>query len=551
MPMEAHGTEVVAALGSVPAVSAQSSELARRRRRVRSRVATTAAAIRATPAHIVHGRREEAPVGGVTPKYTVGAGRASRPGTPSHACVEPSAECTVIGNLITAGFGASPRKLKSATPPGAMLPPRYSMALPATVSCHEGSRTGASSVKPFGIVISTPVIATVTSAGTAIVTVTDRRAGSCDTVGNGCAPATPDIRRTSTMARAISAARRTLATVATMLVLLVISAGPASAHSVSGQGATNFETRVRSMTPAIPGVSINVVEAGSRLELTNGTGKTVTVLGYQGEPYLRVGPDGVFENRRSPAVYLNSVRRNPPPAPPDADPSAPPQWQRISSGTSVRWHDHRTHWMGTQNPPIVQRAPGTFHVVIPRWTIELRVGDAPVTIAGDLVWRPGPTPMPWFAVAVVLLVALVLVARYLPWRLVVAGAAALLVAADIAHATGIAFVTAGSLGSHLGRLVTASPYSVAAWLLGIGGAIALARRPDLGLRAIAFSGIIIAIFGGILDRHDLDRSHIPTTLAPALARLAVTLSLGLGVGLAAATIVLVTRGRDRPPIADG
>ena len=50
------------------------------------------------------------------------------------------------------------------------------------------------------------------------------------------------------------------------------------------------------------------------------------MLGYQDEPYLRVGPDGVFENRRSPAVYLNANRRGSTAVPRSADPDAEPDW---------------------------------------------------------------------------------------------------------------------------------------------------------------------------------------------------------------------------------
>ena len=40
------------------------------------------------------------------------------------------------------------------------------------------------------------------------------------------------------------------------------------------------------VSPAAAGLRVRAVEAGARLELTNHTGTTVEVLGYQNEPYL-------------------------------------------------------------------------------------------------------------------------------------------------------------------------------------------------------------------------------------------------------------------------
>ena len=71
-------------------------------------------------------------------------------------------------------------------------------------------------------------------------------------------------------------------------------ASPAAAHSVTGVSATNFKTTLESVEPRVAGLTMRVIEGGSRFELTNTTGSDAIVLGYDGEPYLRIGPEGVF-----------------------------------------------------------------------------------------------------------------------------------------------------------------------------------------------------------------------------------------------------------------
>ena len=84
----------------------------------------------------------------------------------------------------------------------------------------------------------------------------------------------------------------------------------------------------------------------------------IVVLGYQGEPYLRVGPHGVDENRHSPTVDRNrsTAGASTIPASPTPTQSSPPDWHRISHGQAVRWNDRRTRWEGPQ-PDAVRLAP--------------------------------------------------------------------------------------------------------------------------------------------------------------------------------------------------
>ncbi|MDQ6697470.1 MAG: hypothetical protein M3Z46_08440 [Actinomycetota bacterium] len=337
--------------------------------------------------------------------------------------------------------------------------------------------------------------------------------------------------------------RRTLVTVLIGVAVLMVTAGPASAHSVAGQGGTNYKSRLKSINPHVAGLKVQIIEAGSRIKLTNHTGQTVSILGYSDEPYLRIGKDGVFENVRSPTLYTNSVRNNPPAPPPEADPTAKPVWKRTGGGDVVRWHDHRAHWMGGQDPPIVKRAPGKFHIVNAAWRLKLLVGTRPVTVTGDLVWVPGPSPIPWALVGIG--VAAVVVAGAFAtggWRFVLAGATVLVIAADVVHTVGVAFASEGGNTSRVLRLITSTPYSLAAWIIGAVGIVLLFRRPLEGLYGVSIAAIVIGGLGGLGDVADLFRSQLASFVGIGLLRASIALSLGLAVGIPAASYIVVRRG---------
>ncbi|MDQ1658696.1 MAG: hypothetical protein QOD41_3779 [Cryptosporangiaceae bacterium] len=177
---------------------------------------------------------------------------------------------------------------------------------------------------------------------------------------------------------------------ATMAVLLPV-ASPASAHGgtpVSDQGF--YETAITGAAAPLPGVSFRVDPRGEWLELTSTAQAEVVVLGYLGEPYLRVGPSGVEENTLSPTVKLNqALFTNAMPAGAPAGEHAP-VWHRTSPKPSVRWHDHRIHWMSADRPPKVAADPAHRHL-IGEWTVYVRSGTAqPVAVHGTLSWTGKP-----------------------------------------------------------------------------------------------------------------------------------------------------------------
>lgn len=329
--------------------------------------------------------------------------------------------------------------------------------------------------------------------------------------------------------------RRTLLVAAAALAWVGISAVPASAHSVSGQSATNLQTHLRSVTPAVPGLQVKVVESGSRLEVRNTTGREVVVLGYKDEPYLRIGPDGVFQNRLSPATYINQTREGKEPT--EAARKAKvgdTDWEKISSEPLARWHDHRIHWMSPNDPPEARAEPGKRHVINAEWVVPLRSGAEAIAVTGDLVWEPGPSALPWYVLIAVLIAAVVLLGRGPGWAAGLAAATGALVAVDVFHVLGLGLANAGGLGYQLGKAMSGSPFAVVGWAVGLLAIVWLLRRGSDGLPLAALAGLEIALIGGISDINALSRSEVPFGFSAGLARLAVAASIGLGFGVAIA-----------------
>ena len=333
-------------------------------------------------------------------------------------------------------------------------------------------------------------------------------------------------------------ARRLLVTVATALLWVLLAPTAAGAHGIDGVEATNYRTRITGMKPERGGLVVRVVEAGSRLELVNRTDEEVIVFGYQDEPYLRIdAKGGVFTNVRSPSTYISSDREGSLQPPPDADPSAEPEWERVADGLVARWHDHRAHWMSAKDPKMVSRAPDQQHVVYPDWKVPIEVRGEKVTVVGDLTWVPGPSGAPWLGLAALLALATAVLA--IPRRASVSLAlvVAALVAADMVHIAGKAAASAGGIGAGLGAVLSGSFFSVAAWLAGGLAVVRLARRSADGPFAAALAGAVIALFGGLADISDLTRSQVPFAFGELLARLLVSVSLGVGGGLVLAAVL--------------
>jgi hypothetical protein len=189
-----------------------------------------------------------------------------------------------------------------------------------------------------------------------------------------------------------------------------------SGNPINDQGSSyHYRTYVTSITPKVPGLSVEVLEFADRLLLRNNTGKTVTVYGYSGEPYARLLPNGSAEqNRRSPAVYLNTNFYANVTVPSYASATATPEWEAVDRTGQFEWHDHRIHWMSPVTPPQV-KDPGKRTKIFD-WSVPIRVGSQPGAISGELFWVPESSSAPVGAIAALVVAAvggavLVLVVR--------------------------------------------------------------------------------------------------------------------------------------------
>jgi hypothetical protein len=121
-----------------------------------------------------------------------------------------------------------------------------------------------------------------------------------------------------------------------------LAATPAVAHEEFSLHALTVLDRV---TPDVPGVEIRVVHLGApALAVVNRTSRILEVSGVYDEPFLRIGPDGVLANAKSPTTYM-SIDPNHDVVPPAANPAARPRWVRFTGEHEWSWFDPRLAYL--------------------------------------------------------------------------------------------------------------------------------------------------------------------------------------------------------------
>ena len=202
----------------------------------------------------------------------------------------------------------------------------------------------------------------------------------------------------------------------TLATLLLTAAPLAQAH----QGNPEFRSVVTGIRPNAAGLQVRVLGFDDRLELTNRSGKTVVISGYEGEPYARILADGTVLSEsiplvpRRPRAWLCHICATSGPVaslPSGARSGAYPEWKTLDRVGTFQWHDHRAHWMGRGLPPTVKDQSRKTRVF--NYRIPISTSGRPGRITGTLYWvgsESGGVPMAAIAaMGVVLLAALTLV----------------------------------------------------------------------------------------------------------------------------------------------
>ncbi len=313
----------------------------------------------------------------------------------------------------------------------------------------------------------------------------------------------------------------------------VLCPGLASAHGADAATSSNYRTRITSVAPSRDGLTVEVIDSGGQVRLSNNTGEQVIVLGYQGEPYLRITAQGTEENLRSPATFLNKTRDGLGAVPPDVDSKAPPRWQRTSSSLSVSWHDHRTHWMSSAPPLEVRAEPDRAHVIFAAWTISLLVGNEVVTVTGDLTWIPPPGQSKTLISVGGIFGSTLILLRTRWWKPVTAGLLLLGGIIDAAATAGYFLRSVASADNRVWPFV----FPALACIAAVRFLIRLRRGVDRPTLSVLASGLILVLMGGLDHLEVLSNSQIAFGFDPLIAWLAVVVELAVGSALAVNFIV--------------
>lgn len=298
--------------------------------------------------------------------------------------------------------------------------------------------------------------------------------------------------------------RRMLVAAVAALAASLCAPAAASAHLRTGTIAVDYSASVAAPTTAAYAAEID--QADHALELSASRAHVVTVLGYLGEPMVRLDRDGAWVNAASPTALAVGL------LPRVAVSSGPGvSWIRHSRAPTVTWRDSR-----------VQQLPaGVDHSA---FAIPMLVDGHATALRGRLVRYPSPMLITWGLLLAGLLgfgIWLVFLRRLEVTRAAAVACAAL--GAVVCPVLALGFALDGD----------SSPGT---WIEGfneivfVAVGLALLVRGRDGLRAGAAVGLgLVSLAVGLLDSPVFLHPVVLSLLPGAVTRLLVVVAAGAGV----------------------
>ncbi len=274
---------------------------------------------------------------------------------------------------------------------------------------------------------------------------------------------------------------------AAIVVMVLAPASPAFAHA-GGLTPRDHRVEVTGITPPVTGLSARMVNNGTQLQLRNAGTADVTVL-----------PDRA------------------------GDPS-----RVVRAGDTVRLTDPRT-----QPPPLAdgRAAEG-------RWRIPVRTTEGTSAVVGQIEWRPGPSPLPWWLLIAGLAITGSLLGRVPWWRAGLAAGVVAVTGAHVAHVAGSALAVTGQ--PFVSLFLGASGVGLVCWPLGAATVVAAARRSTHTAFVAAVVGAALVV-AALPDFGSFGYSELPFAWPASTDRLLLASTLGGGAGLAAGGFVGMRR----------
>ena len=147
-----------------------------------------------------------------------------------------------------------------------------------------------------------------------------------------------------------------------------------------------YAARLTSPAEIAPGVLVRLLPGRTPGVLVKSSNRLpLTILDGAGEPFLRIGPDGVDANVRS-IAWRRSGRRVIDASDPELKQPAMPRWQRVARTPSFSWIDPRVVDRAEETPG-ASDSGGRPTMPPVAWHIPVMLGEEPLQIAGSSTWQ--------------------------------------------------------------------------------------------------------------------------------------------------------------------